>query len=238
LIAFEVIAMNYVRLNIPGLDRLIPTGVPEGELILLSGTAGTGKTIFGLEYVYLSKEPAIFVTFEDQIDELKEQALAFNWDFSKREKEDTIRFVKYEPFRIGDVFELIENNIRDIRAKRVVVDSVSAFSMHIRESTEVRRSLLELYNILKKNRCTSILTCESLPGTNAISRHGVEEFVTDGVIVLRKVYQSDMFRLALNIWKMRGAKHSTKFHYYEINENGFVIYPDKTVDMDRAKFLS
>lgn len=230
--------INYVKLNIPGLDKLIERGVPEGELILLSGTCGTGKTIFGLEYLYRAKEPGIFVTFEEHIQELKNQALSFGWDFEKLEKEDKVRMIKYDPFRLGDIFELIENNIKEMKARRVVIDSVSAFSMYIRAEHEVRRTVLDIYNILKKNLCTSILLSETIPGTERLSRFGVEEFVTDGVIVLRKVYQSDMFRTALNIWKLRGTNHSTRFHFYEITSKGFVVYPDKVVDMDKAKFLS
>ena len=228
---------RYVRLNIPGLDALIPKGVPEGELILLSGSCGMGKTIFGLQYLYLAQEAGVFVSFEEQIEELKNQALVFGWDFDKLEKEDKVRMVKYDPFRLGDIFELIENNIREIRAKRVVVDSVSAFSVHIRSEAEVRRSLLELYNILKKNRCTSILICESVPGSNAISRYGVEEFVTDGVIALRRVYQNDIFRKALIILKMRGSEHAKNYYFYDITKKGFEVFPDLKVDVERARFF-
>lgn len=230
-------AFRYVKLNIPGIDKLLPKGVPEGELILLSGSCGMGKTIFGLQYLYLAEEPGLYVSFEEKIEELKNQALAFGWDFDRLEKENKVRMIKYDPFRLMDVFELIENNIREIRAKRVVIDSISAFSLHIRSEAEVRRSLLELSEILKKNLCTSILICESVPGSNSISRFGVEEFVTDGVIVLRRVYQFDAFRTALAIWKMRGTVHSTRFHFYEITDKGIVVFPDRIVDMDRAKIF-
>ena len=228
-----------VKLNIPGLDTLIRHGVPRGELILLSGTTGTGKTIFGLEYLYLSKEPSVFVTFEDQIQELKNQANCFGWNLEKLENENKLRILKYEPFRLEDIFTMIENNIREIKATRVVIDSISAFSIHLRGEREVRSTLLELYDILKKNKTTAILTCENPPQSHALSKFGVEEFVFDGVIVLRKLLINNEYKRAIHIWKLRETEHSNKFYEYEIlDKKGLIVYPKKTIDFRKVKFFT
>ncbi len=231
--------LERVKLNIPGLDSLIKNGVPRGELILLSGTAGTGKTIFGIEYLYLSKEPSVFVTFEDQVEEIKNQAKCFGWDLDLLEKKNKLRILKYEPYRLEDIFTMIENNIREIKATRVVIDSISAFATHLRGEREVRTTLLEIYDILKKNRCTSILTCENPPQSPALSRFGVEEFVFDGVIVLRKLLVRNEYKRAVHIWKLRGTSHSQKFHEYEIiDKKGLVVFPKKTINFDHVRFFT
>ena len=228
-----------VKLNIPGLDALIKHGVPKGELILLSGTAGTGKTIFGIEYLYLSKEPGVFVTFEDQVQEIKHQASCFGWDLDTLERKNKLRILKYEPYRLEDIFTLIENNIREIKATRVVIDSISAFAIHLRGERELRTTLLEIYDILKKNGCTSILTCENPPQSPALSRFGVEEFVFDGVIVLRKLLINNEYKRAIHIWKLRGTQHSNKFYEYEIiDKKGLVVYPKRTINFKNVKFFT
>jgi len=230
--------MDRIKTNIPGLDALIQGGIPENDLIILSGTCGTGKTVFSLEYLYFSKEPSIYVTFEDQPSELRSQALGFGWDLKKLEDRGILKILKYDPFKIEDVFGMIENNIREIKAKYVVIDSVSAFAIYMRDETEVRRTLLQVYDILKKNKCTSILISEIQPGTHKISRFGVEEFVCDGVIVLRKILQDNEYKRAINVWKMKGTNHSRKFHMYEINNKGFFVYPNKVIDFRNVHFFT
>jgi circadian clock protein KaiC len=221
--------MKRVKTNIWGLDNLMLGGVPEKSAILLSGMAGTGKTVFGLQFLCNSKEPGVFLSFEENLDELEEQAKFFGWDLKNLVKKNKLRFLRYDPYSIEDIFGILENNIKEIGAKRVVIDSISAMGMYIHSESDVRKTLVDIENILKRNDCTSLLISEILPSQNSISRFGVEEFVTDVVVVLKKVLMKDRYKRYLVVWKVRGSDHSQKVHPYKFTKKGIVVEDKKTL---------
>lgn len=227
-----------ITTNVPGLDSLIQGGIPEGELVLLSGTCGTGKTTMGLQFVTSHDEKGVYVTFEEHRSQLRAQASRFGIDLRKLEDSDRLRMLRYDPFQIKDILGMIENNIREINATRVVMDSVSSFAIYLRDENDIRKTIIQVCDILKKNGCTSLLISEIPSGTHKLSRYGMEEFVLDGVIVLRKMMQENEYRRALNIWKMRQTDHSQKFHEYEINSSGMVVHPEKVIDFKNVQFYS
>lgn len=214
--------------GVDGLDQIIGGGIPSNDLILLSGTSGAGKTIFGLHFLFSSNEPGIYVSFEEDIDQLKKIALFFGWEPDKN-----VRFLKYDPFKIQDIFEIIESNIRETKAKRVVIDSISALGVYMKDISEVRRTILQISTMLRKNKVTSILISEILPNRKSISRFGVEEFVTDGVIVMHNVFVSGEYRRGISIWKLRSTDHSRKIHPYKITEKGLIVFPNDTISVMR-----
>ncbi len=222
--------MERVKTNIPGLDELIQGGIPKNDLVLLSGTCGAGKTVFGLQYLCLSNDmPGIYISFEEDVEQIRNTAKSFSWDIEPKEKDNTLRFLQYDPFKIEDIFEVIENNIREMNAGRVVIDSISSLGIYVKDSAELRRMILQINKMLRKNKCTSILISEVLPNQKALSRFGMEEFVTDGVIVLHNFFVSGKYRRGISIWKMRSTNHSRSVHPYEINNHGFVVYPQDTI---------
>ena len=221
--------MDREKTFIPGLDELIGGGIPDGDVVLLSGTCGAGKTIFGLQFLCMSDEPGIYVSFEEEIAKLKDTAILLGWDIDELENSNKIRFLKYDPFKIEDVFDIIESNIREIGAKRIVIDSISALGVYEKDPAELRRMILQVSFMLRKNACTSILISEIIPGTKRLSRFGVEEFVSDGVILLHNFSIGGEYRRALSVWKMRSTEHSKKIHPYKISSEGFVVYPDDTI---------
>jgi KaiC/GvpD/RAD55 family RecA-like ATPase len=234
-----------VSTNIPGLDSLMQGGIPEGELLLLSGTCGTGKTIFGMQFVMQGSQgspekddASIYVTFEEHRSQLRAQAARFGWDMKKLEDMEKLRMLRYDPFQIRDILGMIENNIREVNARKVVMDSVSSFAMYLHDENEIRKTIIQVCDLLKKNKCTGILISEILPNSHALSRYGIEEFVLDGVLVLRKIMQENQFKRALNIWKLRETNHSSRFHEYDISAKGFTLYPDKVVDFDKVQFYT
>ena len=217
--------MNKLSSCIKGLDELLDGGIPEKYVMLVSGTCGTGKTIFGLQFLMASKEPGVFISFEDELDELRETAKIFGWNIEPLEAANKIRLLKYDPFRLEDILEIIENNVREIGAKRVVFDSISALGTYMKDASELRRIMLQISRVMKKNMCLTLITSEILPGSNAFSRFGVEEFVTDGVIVLGNSPVDGEFKRTLNIWKMRNINHSRKVHTYSISDKGISVTP-------------
>lgn len=226
--------LTRIKTGAEGLDDLIEGGFPEKDLVLLSGTCGSGKTILGLQFLYseASKEPGIYVSFEEPLPQITSTARTFGWDTQKLEKTNKLRFLKYDPFKIEDIFEIIESNIREIGARRVVIDSISALGVYVKDPTELRRMILQVSSMLRKNGCTSILISEILANESSLSRFGVEEFVTDGVILLHNVLVGGEYRRGLSVWKMRSTDHSKKIHPYRISQKGFVVYPHDTISLE------
>ncbi|MBS3053086.1 MAG: AAA family ATPase [Candidatus Aenigmarchaeota archaeon] len=223
--------MKRITTGINGLDDLLEGGIPERSLILLSGTSGTGKTVFSLQFLYnvAKYEPGIFVSFEEDISKIKEMAEVFGWDIERYENENKLRFLRYDPFRIEDILEVIENNIREIGAKRVVIDSISAIGLYMRDPPEIRRMILQISNVLRKNNCTAVLTCDILAGKESLSRFGVEEFVVDGLVLLHNFLDKEEYKRSINIWKMPSTNHSRKIHPYSITKEGFTVHSGEFV---------
>lgn len=214
-----------IATGIPGLDAITKGGIPEKDLILLSGPSGTGKTVMGLQFLYSSKDKGVFVSFEEPLSQITSMASEFGWDLAKT---DRIRLLRYDPFQIEDIFEVIENNIREINAHRVVIDSISALGIYVKDTGELRRMILQVSTMLRKSDCTSLLISEVLD-SKKLSRFGVEEFVTDGVMVLHNVFASGEYRRGINVWKLRNSDHSRKIHPYKITSRGIVVSPNEVL---------
>ncbi len=220
--------MKRIPTGIPGLDELIEGGFPKGSVILLTGTCGTGKTLTSLQFLWYGiqqNENGVYISFEEPIEEVKKYSKLFGWDFEKAEKEGKAILVRYDPFHVEDIIELVTSSVRKINAKRLVIDSISALGMYIRDPSEVRRTIFNLLMNVYKLGCTTILTSEMLPDQIQLSRFGVEEFIVDGVIVFYYTKIDSYFARALTVWKMRYTHHSQKIHPYKITENGIVVFP-------------
>lgn len=218
-----------VPVGIPGFDELVFGGLLQGNLTLVTGTTGTGKTIFGAQYIYngatKNNEPGVYVSFEEPPENIKANAKKFGMDFDSLEKAGKIAFTHYDPYHVEDVYELIEKTVKKIGAKRVVIDSVAALGLYVRDPAELRRMIFNLALLLRKLECTAIITTEMLPGQRSLSRFGVEEFVSDAIVVLYYTRTDSTFARAVTVWKMRGSYHTNKVHPYRITNEGLIIYP-------------
>jgi KaiC/GvpD/RAD55 family RecA-like ATPase len=214
--------------GVPGLDQIMNGGIPKNQLVLLTGTSGTGKTILGTQFLYAGakelNENSVFLSFEEQSESIKENVRSFGWDLGSLERTGKFSFIKYDPYRIEDVFDMLESTIRQIGASRVLIDSISALGLHIRDKTELRSMIYNLSSILRKLNCTAVIVSEIVHGTEPrISRYGVEEFVADSVIVLYYERIESSFQRAVQVWKLRGSPHSEKLHPYRIDNKGITI---------------
>ncbi|MCD6477430.1 MAG: AAA family ATPase [Candidatus Aenigmarchaeota archaeon] len=218
-----------VRTGIPGFDEVLNGGFLPSDLVLLTGATGTGKTVFATQFLYnsvkLYNSPSVYVSFEERPEDIKRNAMRFGWDFESFERKNLISFVRYDPLHIEDIYGLIENNIHEIGAERVVIDSITGLGLNIRDPGDLRAAIFNIGRMLKRSGCTSILTSEA-PSENPLilSTFGVEEHVTDDVIVLYKIPKGTGFSRALTVWKMRGSVHSEKIHPYIITKDGIVVY--------------
>ncbi len=219
-----------IATGIPGLDAITRGGIPEKDLILLSGPSGTGKTIMSLQFLYSTKDRGIFVSFEESLPQIRSAASVFGMDFEKSENDGRLRLLKYDPFKIEDIIEIIENNIQETNAHRVVIDSVSALGIYMKDPVDLRRMILQISETLRKNDCTSLLISETI-SPKRLSRFGMEEFVADGVIVLHNIFINGEYKRGINIWKLRGSNHSRKIHPYKMMSSGIVVYPNDSISI-------
>lgn len=237
--------MNRIKSGIFGLDELIEGGFPEGRSILLSGACGTGKTIFGMQYLYFGaakySEPGILVTLDERPQLVRQDMQSFGWDIRKLEEENMLHIIDGSIAKIGipseeefslpatgfDLDKLLLEIMRAskrIGTKRVVIDSIPSLGFNFRDHREIRDSILKLSYILMKIGATAILTSEIQENKNQFGRYGVEEYVVDSVIVLSYQGLGTQSNRTLHIRKMRATKHSERIHAIEITGKGIQIH--------------
>jgi len=207
--------MERIPTGIPGLDKLIQGGFIPGSVIMITGSTGTGKTIFGCQFLWagLQKgEPGIYLTLEEPPEDIKQDAQQFGWDFSKYEKKGIFKLVYMDPVRLGSATVDIANLVRRFKAKRLVIDSISLIGLAIKDPSLIRRRIYNLISALKKTGCTTLLISEIPEGSDALSKYGVEEYVVDGVIVMKYWEIASENFGSIEIRKMRKTAH-LKGHY-------------------------
>jgi len=219
-----------IQTGIEGLDKITDGGFPRGSTILLSGGAGTLKTITATQFIYngakLYKEPGIFVTVEENVKNIGWNIESFNWDIKGLESKELMKLyrLKLEPSRdiklqIDEELKIIADLIKRMGAKRLVVDSTTAFGIWVKEPSDLRYLLYKFADGLKELGCTTLLTSETKGGKLDFSAFGVEEFVADGVVVLYFIPPNR----SIFVRKMRGTNHSKKIHPVELSKDGIEV---------------
>lgn len=237
--------MNRVTSGIEGLDELIEGGFPEGRSVLLSGGCGTGKTIFGMQFIFNGaakyNDPGIYVSLDERPELLREDMLRFGWDVRKLEDQNMVQIIDGSLAKIGlpseeqfsmpasgfDLDKLlleIMRTSRRIGAKRLVIDSIPALGFNFENDNEVRNAILKLSYLLSKIGVTTILTSEISEGDNRYGKYGIEEYVVDGVLVMHYSGIGGRSGRTMHIRKMRATKHSEELHPLQItSEKGIVV---------------
>lgn len=211
--------------GIDGLDDLVEGGLPKGSVILVTGGAGTGKTIFCSQFLWYglqNGENCLFITLEEEPEEIRVDSKEFGWDFSEFEEDDKIRLEYLNPLEGRGFENRIEELIDQLGASRVVLDSTSVMGMHTEGKAKIRERLYDLVRMLRRSGVTAIITSE-VPSDkeDALSRFGVEEFVADGVIVLNYLGIGSGIYRNIEVQKMRRTNQK-KGSFPFIIENGGV----------------
>ncbi len=230
--------MEKTKTGIKGFDELVQGGFPRGKTILLSGTPGTGKTIFALQYLYNGavkfNEKGLYVTFEEKIEDLKNQAKQFGWDFDKLEKQRKVKIIHIPST------DLSKNTVDDIiriaqksDVTRLIIDSLSTLSINtpivstnvtdLGEFT-IKRFIYSFIDNLKVLRNTTNLLISQNVTESRLSSDSVSEFLCDGVILLKYQSIGGNHSRTLHVRKMRETNNDEDIHPLEIGKKGLAIH--------------
>ena len=226
--------------EIPGFDLVGEGGLPRGRTTLIAGTAGSGKTVFATHFLAAgithADEPGVFATFEDDPEGIRRNMLGFGWDIAKWEKEGKWAFVDVSPdtegptervgsYDLGGLISRIEHAAKKIGATRIVLDSLNALFLQVPDKTLLRMELFKLIQTLKALGATVVFTGERTQDYGDVTRHGVEEFIADNVIILRNILVDERRRRTLEILKYRGTPHQRGEVPFTVTDRGIVVIP-------------
>jgi circadian clock protein KaiC len=223
--------------GIQGLDEITEGGFPRGRPTLICGSAGAGKTLLAMEFLVRGaieyNEPGVFMAFEETAPELTQnvRSLGFDLDELAKEKKLLIDYVRIERSEIdetGDydlegLFIRLATAIDAIGAKRVVLDTIENLFAGLQNQGILRAELRRLFRWLKDKGVSAVITAER--GEGALTRHGLEEYVSDCVILLDHRVTDQVSTRRLRIVKYRGTAHGTNEYPFLIDEDGFSVLP-------------
>ena len=223
--------------GISSFDVIAKGGLPRNRTTLISGTAGSGKTIFAIQFLAAGIEagtPGVFVTCEEAATDIRKNMLSFGWDLAKWEADGKFAFVDASPdphidtieagsFDLGALMARVEHAVKKVKAERVAVDSIGAVFSQFSDQSMVRKELFRVASALKALGVTAVLTAERTDDYGPIARFGVEEFIADNVMILRNVLEDESRRRTIEILKFRGCDHQKGEFPFTIVPNGGVI---------------
>ena len=229
-----------LRTGISSLDIIAKGGLPKMRTTLISGTAGSGKTVFAVHFLAAGielGEPGVFVTFEESAADVRANMLSFGWDLSAWEEAGKLAFVDASPdpqietvesggFDLGALVARIQNAVNKIKAKRVSVDSLGAVFSQFTDQAMVRGELFRIASALKKMGVTAVLTAERTDDHGPVARFGVEEFIADNVMILRNALEDETRRRTIEILKFRGCDHQKgEYPFTIVPQGGVIVIP-------------
>ena len=230
--------------GIQGLDEITGGGLPRGRPILVCGGAGCGKTLLGMEFVVRGAvnygEPGVFMSFEETTEELAKNVASLGFDLADLENKKLLAldFVYIErrdieetgEYDLEGLFIRLGHAIDSIKAKRVVLDTVEALFAGLPNELILRSELRRLFRWLKDKGVTTVITGERGEGT--LTRHGIEEYVSDAVLLLDHRLVDQIATRRLRFVKYRGSLHGTDEYPFLIDENGFSVLPVTSLGLD------
>ena len=232
--------------SIQGFDEITEGGLPKGRPTLICGEAGCGKTLFAMEFIVrgakIYNEPGVFISFEETEQELKINVASLGFDLDEliQQKKLWLEHIDIEKtelnknneFDLKGLFVRIHNAIEKTGAKRVVLDTIESLFSTVPNATILRTELRRLFGWLKKKGVTAIITGEK--GSGTLTRQGLEEYVSDCVILLdHRVNEQSSIR-RLRIIKYRGSTHGTNEYPFIIDEDGFSVLPVTSLGLNHT----
>jgi KaiC domain protein len=243
-----------VDVGIPGMNEILNGGIPRRNIVLLSGGPGTGKSIFGQQFLYAGftlGEPGVLVTLEEHPVQVRINMDRFGWEPRRYEQEGKFaivdaftsgvgeaakreRYVVKDPDDTPTLLDTLRQAVIDLNAQRVVIDSVS--TLYMTKPMMARSTLMLIKKVLAGLGCTSFLVSQVSVTERGFGGPGVEH-AADGIIRLDLDEIQGELKRSIIVWKMRGTGHSMRRHPFEITSKGIVVYPDKTVKVTPKGFV-
>ncbi len=243
--------MQRVKTGIPGFDKILNGGIPARNVVLLAGGPGTGKSIFAQQYLYNgleNGEPGVLVLLEEHPVQVRISMQQFGWDINKYEREGLLalidaftagigeaakkeKYVVRDPQDFQSLIDVLREAIKDVSAKRAVIDSVT--TLYITKPSMARGIVLQLKKVLSGMGCTSMLVSQVSVTERGFGGPGVEH-AADGIVRLDLNEIRGELKRSVIVWKMRGTSHSMRRHPFEITDKGVVIHPEKVVKLPRT----
>ncbi|MEX2437504.1 MAG: circadian clock protein KaiC [Candidatus Paceibacterota bacterium] len=230
--------------GIKGFDEITEGGLPKNRITLISGSAGSGKTLFGIDFlingVIQFKEPGVFMSFEETEDELYTDVASLNLDIQGlvSRKKISIEHVILErkdiqetDFNLEGLFVRLEHAIDSIGAKRVVLDSIESIFAGITDVSNLRLEIKRLFRWLKEKQVTAIVTGE--PVQETYTRHGLEQYISDCIILLDNRVNEQIAIRRIRVVKYRGSKHGTNEYPFIIDKDGLSVIPITSAGLDQ-----
>ena len=234
---------SVVKTGIPGFDSALSVGLKKNSSVVVSGPPGSGKTIFGLQFIYSGAkefdESGVYISLSQSIDEIKNDCKTFGWDIEGLIAKEKILIIDLRPFKIKDevivrddslyrgeqipfehLTKFILNSIKKIKAKRIVIDSISILGMQYSDKFYMRQGLQGMIQSLENFDVTSLLISEFSESNET----PLEWFVTSGIIQLDNQIIDNKMRRTIKITKLRGIEHSEQVHSLELGSNGLYVY--------------
>jgi KaiC/GvpD/RAD55 family RecA-like ATPase len=238
---------TYIWTGIPGLDALMSKGIPQGNSIIVAGGTGSGKSITCLQmlnYHANQGKKCLYMSFEESEEHLREHMEDFGWNPRELEQKGLLKIQRFNPFEItrsvdalllkakGELLIDVQPVIfpDNFTPEFIIVDSLTAISSAFTEKEDSYRIYIEqLFRFFEKINATSFMITETKQIPTIFSETGVEEFLADGVIVMYNIRKGTVKENAIEILKLRGAKHEKRIVALEITGQGIVVYPEQEV---------
>jgi len=233
--------------GIQGLDEITGGGLPRGRPTLISGGAGSGKTLFGMEFLVRGatqyNEPGVFISFEETIPELTKNVASLGFDLDRLVADKKLfmdhvfisrsEFAESGEYDLDGLFIRIADAVQRVGARRVVLDTIETLFGELPNPAILRAEIRRLFGWLKQKQLTAVMTAER-DQSDKLTRHGIEEFVSDCVILLDHRTREEISTRRLRIIKYRGSTHGANEYPFLIDEQGISVLPISSLGLDHA----
>jgi circadian clock protein KaiC len=236
-----------IEVGVPGFDALVHGGLPAGRSTLLAGSTGTGKTVFGLQFLASGArigEPGVLVTFAERPEDLIANVDSFGWDLAALVREKRLTIIDATPsadatvsgrFDLGGLSARISHALSEIGGTRLFLDPIDALFEEFSDAVEVRRAFAAMLRALRPLGATTLIAAERPNEDGNVTRYGAEEFVVDNVILLRNVRADERRRRTVEVLKLRGADHLKGEFPFVINARaGIELVPFSPIEGDET----
>jgi len=248
--------MDRIPTGVKGLDDVLNGGLPKGRIVLVVGSPGSGKTTFAMQFLVggaKAGEAGIYVSLDEKPERVKENLASFNWNLDAMEHDGKITFIDATQLRrpgqriVQDRIDtesgvslvlpeltlgVLARTIRRVAAEenihRIAIDPITSLMLRYPEEAKRRRAMLLFFDALESTGCSCIVTSELR--TSQLDRDfQLEEYLSQGVILLHTLIHDGNVIRAVQVEKMRGISHDPQLRPYQITQSGIDVYPKDKV---------